>query len=120
MRRAPGATGLGKIATATAVEVLIRALSDYDLKVQVAAVSALARAGQRVIPRLLVTLKSPTPELRSRSAQALGGIADTSTNGGLIAALKDVDSAFGGMQRLRLDSRTTQALFSRLSQLLGR
>jgi HEAT repeat protein len=121
--RAQAATGLGRIATPTAIETLIKALSDYDLKVQVAAVSALARAGKPAIPRLLATLKSPTPELRARAAQALAGIADPSTNAGLIAALKDPDPSVRRAAAAALgfenNAAAVQPLIAALSDLDG-
>lgn len=87
--RAQAASGLGKIATPTAVQTLIKALNDYDLKLQVAAVDALARAGKPAIGPLLNTLKSADPRLRVRAAQALGAMSSPEANPGLIAALKD-------------------------------
>ncbi|MCC6729595.1 MAG: HEAT repeat domain-containing protein [Chthonomonadales bacterium] len=87
--RAQAATGLGRIATPTAIATLVKALQDDDLKVQTAAVNALARAGQPAVRPLLVALRAPDPRLRVRAAQALEGIASPASNAALSAALND-------------------------------
>ncbi len=89
--RAQAATGLGKIATPEAIAALVKALTDYDLKVELAAVSGLARAGLPAVPALLEALKQPDARLRLRAAQALAGIQTQQADTGLIALLHDKD-----------------------------
>ncbi|MGC8668369.1 MAG: HEAT repeat domain-containing protein [Chthonomonadales bacterium] len=87
--RAQAATGLGKIATPEAITALIKALTDYDLKVELAAVSGLARAGMPAVPALLAALKQPDTRLRLRAAQALASIQTQKADAGLVALLHD-------------------------------
>lgn len=87
--REQAAVGLGKIGTPEAIAALVKALSDYDLKIQESATDALAVAGKPAIPTLLGLLKSPDTNLQYRAAQALARIALPAANAGLIAAMKD-------------------------------
>ncbi len=89
--REQAAVGLGKIGTPEAIAALVKALRDYDLKIQESATDALAVAGKPAIPTLLGLLKSPDTNLQYRSAQALARIALPEANAGLIAAMKDKD-----------------------------
>lgn len=90
--RAQAATGLGKIATPEAIAALVKALTDYDTKVELAAVSGLARAGTPAVPALLAALKQPDTRLRLRAAQAVADIQSPQADGGLIALLHDRDA----------------------------
>src|SRR5438105_789727 len=67
--RAESAAGLGRIAKPSAINTLIRTLDDFDLKVRLAAVSALARAGKPAAVPLLAALNSPKPDVREQAAQ---------------------------------------------------
>ncbi len=87
--RAQAAVGLGRIGTPTAVATLVKALSDDDLKVQVAAVDGLADVGDPAVPALAAAIRSDDARTRLRAAQALGGIATPAINGALIPALRD-------------------------------
>jgi HEAT repeat protein len=87
--RAQAAVGLGRIGTPTAIATLVKALSDDDLKVQVAAVDGLAGAGEPAVPALSQAILDPKPRTRARAAQALGGIAKPAVNAPLLQALKD-------------------------------
>jgi len=117
--RAQAATGLGKIASPTAIQTLIQALSDYDLKLQVAAVAALARAGKPAVGPLLATLKSSDPQLRFRAAQALGAMSTPEANPGLIAALKDPDARVRQTAAVALGFEGNAAAVTPLAALLG-
>lgn len=117
--RAQAAAGLGRIGSDRAIQTLRTALSDYDLKVQVAAVSALARAGKPAAPSLISLLgsKNEKPGLRARAAQALAGIDTPETSAALIAALKDPEpevrkAAAAGLGRA--NSGATAALIALL------
>jgi len=87
--RAQAAAGLGRIATPTAIATLVKALRDKDLKVQTAAVDALAVGGKADLPRVLSALSDPDPNVRVRVAEALGRIATPEANPALIRALDD-------------------------------
>lgn len=89
--RAQAAVGLGRIATPTAIATLIKALSDDDLKVQLAAVSALGRAGDKAVGPLLGLLKTGRPALRLRAAEALAATGSKSACPGLVEAASDPD-----------------------------
>jgi HEAT repeat protein len=96
--RVQAAMGLGTLASDKAVDRLIRALSDFDLKVQAAAVAALIHAGEPSAPKLAAILASPKnvkdtdSALRIRAAQALGGINSPATTGALIKGLQNSDA----------------------------
>ncbi len=87
--RAQAAVGLGRIGTPTAIATLVKALSDDDLKVQVAAVDGLAHAGQPAIPALTRAIGDPAARTRIRAIEALGAIATPSVNAALLPALRD-------------------------------
>lgn len=91
--RAQACVGLGKIGSTSAVATLVKTLGDYDLKVQLAAVTSLATVGRAAVPPLLATLHSPKTGLRARAAQALGEMQNAIANPGLIGALKDTAPA---------------------------
>jgi HEAT repeat protein len=90
--REQAAVGLGKIATPEAIDALITALSDLDIRIQDAAVSGLARAGIPAIGKLDNLMKSPQVELRFRAAQTLARISLPESNATLIRALADKDN----------------------------
>ena len=87
--RAQAAVGLGRIGTPTAIATLVSALSDDDLKVQVAAVDGLADAGEPAVPALARAIRDPEARTRIRAIQALGGIATPAVNAALLPALRD-------------------------------
>jgi HEAT repeat protein len=91
--RAQAAVGLGRIASTSAVATLVHALRDNDLKVQTAAVDALAVGGKAALGTVLGALRDSSPGVRARAAQALAGIATPSANAALVAALRDPVSA---------------------------
>lgn len=91
--RAQAAAGLGKIASPTAIQALLVALSDYDLKLQAAAVAALAHAGKPAVAPLLLTLRSEKPALRLRGTEVFARMATPDANEGLLALLKDPDDS---------------------------
>jgi HEAT repeat protein len=94
--RAQAARGLGKIATPTAIDTLVKALNDDDLKLRSAAVAALARAGQSdsvrvrqsVLNDLLAALRDPNPSLKLGAEQALQGIHAPEANAALTQTLQ--------------------------------
>jgi HEAT repeat protein len=97
--RVQAAMGLGALASDKAVDRLIRALSDFDLKVQAAAVAALIHAGGPAVPKLITVLTSVPKNandsdaaLRIRTAQALGGINSPATTGALIKGVQNSDA----------------------------
>ncbi|MCX6361838.1 MAG: HEAT repeat domain-containing protein [Armatimonadetes bacterium] len=116
--RAQAAVGLGRIATGPALEALDTALSDADLKVQLAAVSALARGGKKSLPVLLAALKHTDPVVRGRAARALAGISAPEANPALIAALGDSSETVASEAALAMgfegNSGAVSALVSRL------
>ncbi len=100
--RAQAAVGLGRIATVQALAALDAALSDPDLKVQLAAVSALARGGKKSLPVLLAALKHRDPVVRGRAARALAGINATEANPALVATLDDPNTSVASEAALAL------------------
>jgi HEAT repeat protein len=97
--RAQAAMGLGMLASPKAIDRLVLALSDFDLKVQAAAVSALIHAGDRAVPALILSLTNASQKtegqsaLRIRVVQALGGINSPAATAALINELKNSDAA---------------------------
>ncbi len=94
--RAQAAIGLGKIGTPTAVATLVKTLSDDDLKLRSAAVTALTRAGRpapgsapvpMVLSALVEAAKSSNESIALGAVQALGGIEAPQTNSTLIGLL---------------------------------
>ncbi len=95
--RTQAAVGLGKIASPTAIDTLLIALDDADLKLRSAASAALARAGrptadQAPVGMVLTKCISALQSLQSGSevvkigvAQALQGIAAPEANASLLA-----------------------------------
>lgn len=90
--RAQAANGLGRIATPSAVRTLIKALSDDDTKVQVAAVSALGRAGRVALPALSTLVNSPDSALRVRAVRALAATGLQEAASALVVALGSPDA----------------------------
>lgn len=100
--RAQAAAGLGKIATPTALDTLLKTLDDDDLKLRSAAVAALARAGRptasapvnpEVITRLNSALRDSRETVRMGAAQAFQAIGTPDANAPLIALLQDPNSS---------------------------
>jgi len=89
--RAQAATGMGRIGTPTAAALLIGLLDDYDLKVQLAAVAALARIADSAVPGLIHSLKSAKTSVRIRVVQTLGEIRSPAANHALIDLITDKD-----------------------------
>lgn len=96
--RAQAASGLGKIASPTAISTLIEALNDDDLALRTSAVAALARAGRPksdgpantpVLAELNRALRDRRPPVRLGAAQALQTIAVPDANATLIALLQN-------------------------------
>ena len=94
--RAQAASGLGKIASASAVAVLVKTLSDDDLKIRSAAVTALSRAGRpaangpvnpNVLTALANALRGSEKDAQIGAAQALQSIAAAQANPGLFSML---------------------------------
>lgn len=90
--RAQAAAGLGRIASPTAVATLLHALTDYDLNLRSAAISALAEAGRpgetsppnpAVVQQLLQALSNPRKEVRLGVAQALASVQDPAADAAL-------------------------------------
>lgn len=100
--RSQATSGLGKIATPSAIATLIKTLNDTDLKLRSAAVAALARAGKpattggrpnaAVLTTLTNALQSSNDNIRLGAAQALQALHAPETNPALIAALQMKDS----------------------------
>jgi HEAT repeat protein len=87
--RAAAAGALGAIATPEANAAMVRALSDYDRRVAVAAAAGLRRAGDKAAGAIAQVLAHPDPLVRARAADAAAGL----SNPGLaIRALKDPDA----------------------------
>ncbi len=110
--RAQAAAGLGKIATPSALDTLLKTLDDDDLKLRSAAVAALARAGRQtadtaanpeVVSRLNAALSDPRETVRMGAAQAFQVIGSKEANAALIAILKGDGST-------ELKSATARAL----------
>lgn len=92
--RTQAAVGLGKIATPTAIDTLLLALDDADLKLRSAASASLARAGRptadqapvgMVLTKCISALKSGSEVVKIGVAQALQGIAASEANASLLA-----------------------------------
>lgn len=122
--RAQAAVGLGRIASPSAIATLVRTLRDTDLKVQTAAVDALAVGGKASLGTVIAALRDPLPGVRMRAAQALGGIATPVANAALIAALNDTVGSvrYEAAQALGFEgnSGAVAALAARLSDDDGR
>jgi HEAT repeat protein len=96
--RAQAAAGLGKIATPTAIDTLIKALGDDDLNLRSASVAALARAAKTdtggakaaaVLAKLTAALQGPNQVTRLGATQALQTVQSPTANAALIATLND-------------------------------
>jgi HEAT repeat protein len=75
--RAEAAFALGRMQTASGVKTLIGALGDYDTSVASAAAVGLQLSGPTAVKPLIQILQTPAKIIiRSRAAQALGGIGD--------------------------------------------
>lgn len=86
--RAAAAGALGAIATPEANAAMVKALSDYDLRVATAAAAGLKRAGDRAAASIAGALSNPDPAVRARAAEAAGGVTDLTL---AARALKDPD-----------------------------
>src|SRR5262249_32546233 len=117
--RAQAATGLGRIGTPSAVNALITALGDYDLKVQLAASAALARVGRAAVNPLLAALRSSDSLWRIRAADALGRIHALEATPGVVAALSDKDSRVRAAAASALGFQGNAAAVPALSSLLS-
>ena len=71
--RAAAAGALGGIATPEANAAMLKALSDYDNFVAVAAAAGLRRAGDAASAQLAQALADPSPSVRALAAEATGG-----------------------------------------------
>jgi HEAT repeat protein len=76
--RAAAAGALGAIGTPEAGAAMLRALADYDVDVAKAAAAGLARAGDAAAPQIALALASPDARVRTRGAEATGGMRQTS------------------------------------------
>ena len=94
--RAQATAGLGKIASSSAITVLVKTLSDNDLKIRSAAIMALGRAGrpmtngsanQNVLMALDNALRLSDEGTQIGAAQALQIVAAPEANPGLFAIL---------------------------------
>jgi HEAT repeat protein len=92
--RTQAAVGLGKIGTPTAIDTLLLALDDADLKLRSAASASLARAGRpvadqapvnMVLTKCISALQSSSEVVKIGVAQALQGIAAPEANASLLA-----------------------------------
>lgn len=89
--RVQAALGLGKIGTPSAVNALINALDNVNLKISDGAVAGLSQAGAKALSALKTAVRHPDPEVRMRAVRALGGIESAGSVSVLIAALDDSD-----------------------------
>ena len=96
--RLQAASGLGKIASAAAIDTLIASLDDPDLKMRSAAVAALAHAGRPTLngptqplalQSLIAALSNSSDNIRTGAANALTRVAAPEADPALIAALKN-------------------------------
>lgn len=92
--RSQSAVGLGKIATPTAIDTLVKALDDADLKLRSAAAASIARAGRpksdalpvgMVLSKCVSALSSGNENVKIGIAQALQGIAAPEANSSLLS-----------------------------------
>ncbi len=92
--RSQSAVGLGKIATPTAIDTLLKALNDSDLKLRSVASASIARAGRpkadappvgMVLQKCIATLNTGNEITKVGVAQALQGIAAPEANTALIS-----------------------------------
>jgi len=99
--RLQAASGLGKIGSPAAIETLITALNDPDLKMRSAAVAALAHAGRptlngptqpQALQALISALSNSAENIRTGAANALTRVAAPEADSALIAALKNQDN----------------------------
>lgn len=86
--RAAAAGALGGIATPDANAAMLKALSDYDNFVAVAAAAGLRRAGDSATAQIALALSDSSPAVRALAAEAAGG---QRTTGLALRALKDTD-----------------------------
>jgi len=86
--RAAAAGALGGIATTEANAAMLKALSDYDNFVAVAAAAGLRRAGDSAAPQIAQALSDVSPAVRALAAEAAGGQRST---GLALRALKDAE-----------------------------
>ena len=86
--RAAAAGALGAIATPEANAAMVKALSDYDLRVATAAAAGLKRAGDKAAGAVGSALANPDAAVRARAAEATGGMTTVAL---ATRALKDPD-----------------------------
>jgi HEAT repeat protein len=75
--RQAAAGALGAIASPAANAAMVRALSDYDLRVATQAAAGLKRAGDRATGAIAGALADPSPAVRALAADAAGGLSST-------------------------------------------
>lgn len=118
--RAAAAGALGAIATPAANAAMVRALSDYDLRVATAAAAGLRRAGDRAAASIAQALAHPDPAVRARAADAAGGM----TTPALAArALSDPDAgvraaAAGALGDIAIKSAASSSVITPLLSAL--
>jgi len=117
--RAQAAVGLGRIGSPTAIATLIRAIQDYDLRVQEAAVSALAVVGAPAVPALTAALARGSTEVQIRALQALGRMQSPVANAPLLASLRSPRPAVRRAAAAGLGFPGNAAAVGPLAALLG-
>ncbi len=92
--RSQAAVGLGKIATATAIDTLLQSLNDSDIKLRTSSIASLAHAGRpvrdaqpvaMVLSKCVTALNSKDETTQIGAVQALQGVAAPETNAPLLA-----------------------------------
>lgn len=115
--RVPAAEALGK-AGKSALDYLLKKISDRDPMVRWGVVSALGEIGhRRAVPALVKALEDENADVRSASAEALGKIADPESAEVLARALADPNERVRWFARLALERIETPALPSLLSTI---
>lgn len=86
------AAALGELGAAAAVGPLVETLGSEDIRLRAVVAVALARLGRRAVPRLIETLRHPSPTARAAAVRVLGkGEWRCDAAGPLAALLTDAD-----------------------------
>ncbi|MHB1357828.1 MAG: HEAT repeat domain-containing protein, partial [Anaerolineae bacterium] len=92
-RRVAAASALGEIRDGHALQPLIRALQDANLRLRTASASALGKLGDAAaVDYLIPCLQDPDPSLRWSSAEALGSLGDKRAIQPLLPLLRDANA----------------------------
>jgi HEAT repeat protein len=100
LKRWSAVKALASFSDPSAINGILRCLSDEDILVCDAAAEALAQIGSPAVPGLLEALKDSNPNVRGGAAEALGKIKDASAVSPLMDCLKDTAKPWLSEERI--------------------